>query len=450
MASTAMELPLDYAQIKKAAQALLAHNAEKQKSAEKLLLNEDQNVFMMITVWKIPPREQVIKITLPHGILPATSEVCLFTKDEPGLTAEQTENRYKKLLTQHGITNITEVISYKTLKTEYKPYEAKRRLLGRFSLFLSDDRVRRLLPSHLGKHFYKSKKAPLSVNLKAKDLTKEINKLTQGTILPVTNKGCCYTVRIGHTGLEAWKISQNVVAAAKVLAAKAPQVWKNVKILHLKTDKSVALPIFIWSNSQMVNVQEQTDADVKQDGQAQKKKGKNRAKKNASSKTKVTVSAGDVPASGTQKEEAVGASAVVELDEDDGEIPQLIPIETPPGSKSKKAAKPSPGKEIKAGARGSPILLGKRKTSPCPEGAVTQQATPGVGPSQQTPAPLGRDKKSKIPKQEVPENQMVKTPGKPYPKLPATPKMGKAVRSAKKAPKTPKRELRKPKAAQTA
>jgi len=51
-----------------------------------------------------------------------------------------------------------QIIPYKVLKTEYKPYEAKRRLLGNFDMFLSDDRIRRLLPSHLGKHFYLRKK----------------------------------------------------------------------------------------------------------------------------------------------------------------------------------------------------------------------------------------------------------------------------------------------------
>ena len=50
------------------------------------------------------------------------------------------------------------MIPYKMLKTEYKPFEAKRRLLGNFDMFLSDDRVRRLLSSHIGKHFYERKK----------------------------------------------------------------------------------------------------------------------------------------------------------------------------------------------------------------------------------------------------------------------------------------------------
>nr|XP_028562289.1 ribosomal L1 domain-containing protein 1 [Podarcis muralis] len=383
----ATEFPVDQGQIKKAAQALLAFSASKQKKAEKLLLNEDQHVFLMVTVWKIPPREQVIKITLPHDILPATSDVCLFTKDEPGLTAEQTENLYRKLLSQHGITRISEVISYKTLKKEYKPYEAKRRLLSRFSLFLADDRIRRLLPSHIGKHFYKSKKAPVSVNLKAKDLSKEINKHLQGTILPVTNKGCCYSIRVGHSGMEASEISENVVAAVKVLATKAPQIWKSVKILHLKMSKSVALPIFTCSNPR--NPQKQPDAEVEQENQTKKKKkkgGKTAAKKNLA-KAGATGEISQVPAI------AGGKKAAVEEDEEDedGDIPQLVPIEASPGVKNEKVLEPSPatGKEIKAGKKAAATLtlLGKRKASPSPG---TQLKTPGVGSKL-----LRRDKKPK-------------------------------------------------------
>ncbi|KFO75736.1 Ribosomal L1 domain-containing protein 1, partial [Cuculus canorus] len=230
-------------QVKKAVEALLAFGRSKAKRGAPLL-GDSENVQLMVTVWKVPRVPQLIKIPLPHGIRPETAEVCLFTKDEPNLSAEQTENLYKKLLIQNGIRSVSQIISYKTLKKEYKLFEAKRRLLNRFDLFLSDDRIRRLLPSHLGKHFYARKKAPLSVNLKAKNLAKELQKHIQGTTLPVTNKGCCYTARIGHTGMKADEILDNIIAAAEVIAKKLPKNWKNVKILHLKTLKSVALPIY--------------------------------------------------------------------------------------------------------------------------------------------------------------------------------------------------------------
>ena len=68
------------------------------------------------------------------------------------------------------LTFPNQVISLRELKVEYKQYEAKLQLCNRFDLFLADDRIIRLVPQFLGKCFYKRKKIPLQINLKAKDL----------------------------------------------------------------------------------------------------------------------------------------------------------------------------------------------------------------------------------------------------------------------------------------
>ncbi|XP_008295016.1 ribosomal L1 domain-containing protein 1-like [Stegastes partitus] len=151
------EVALDRAQVKKAVQALQAFLKTK-ASGESLFLDETQQVTLLFTLWKIPKKPQTIRIPLPHGQRTDTDEICLFTRDEPKMTSEQTQRFYKKFLEEKGVKNISEIIPYKVLKTEYKPYEAKRRLLGNFDLFLSDARIRRLLPSHIGKHFYERKK----------------------------------------------------------------------------------------------------------------------------------------------------------------------------------------------------------------------------------------------------------------------------------------------------
>uniref|UniRef100_G1MQB0 Ribosomal L1 domain-containing protein 1 n=1 Tax=Meleagris gallopavo TaxID=9103 RepID=G1MQB0_MELGA len=310
--------------VRKAVEALLAFARSKAKG-DALLLNENESVHLLVTVWKIPRVAQVIKIPLPHGIRAETAEVCLFTKDEPDLSAEQTESLYRKLLTQNGITSVSQVISYKTLKKEYKPFEAKRRLLNRFDLFLSDDRIRRLLPSHLGKHFYEKKKAPLSVNLKAKNLAKELQKHIQGTILPVTNKGCCYTTRIGHTGMKADEILDNIIAAAEVIAKKLPKNWKNVKVLHLKTLKSVSLPIFTARISNLDELDKEPNTKRKQEKEKKKKPKKAAKKVNSIQSTVTTKNKG---AAATQ-ELVVKEEVVQEPEEhaDDEEIPQLVPMQ---------------------------------------------------------------------------------------------------------------------------
>lgn len=110
------------------------------------------------------------------------------------------------------------------------------------------------------------------------------------------------TARIGHTGMKADEIVDNIIAAAKVIDKKLPKVllidciklwtnlalallflnyvflllllfqnWKNVKVLHLKTLKSVALPIFTARISNLNELDRQPVVDRKE-GEVKKNK----------------------------------------------------------------------------------------------------------------------------------------------------------------------------------
>ncbi|XP_025932473.1 ribosomal L1 domain-containing protein 1 [Apteryx rowi] len=349
---------------------------------------------------------------------------------------------YKKLLAQKGVTSVSQIISYKTLRKEYKPFEAKRRLLNRFDLFLSDDRIRRLLPSHLGKHFYRSKKAPLSVNLKASNLAKELHKHIQGTVLPVTNKGCCYTARIGHTGMEADEILENVIAAAEVIAKKLPKNWKNVKILHLKTVKSVALPIFTAQISNLDELDKEPSVDKKEEEKKKKrreKKPKKAGKKMTSGEVAVTT---EINATAANQEPEIKEKAEVVQepdDDDDGEIPQLVPIQKTTSIAELKKMEPSqsPEKGDKLGKK-TKTRLGKRKTSLPQETPKTKHKVTEERADLQISPKQKQVKQFSMPKEAIKEKELKKTPRKPEAKSFATPKAGKLVQSAKKSSKTPK------------
>ncbi|NXA05660.1 RL1D1 protein, partial [Sapayoa aenigma] len=427
-------------QVKKAVEALLAFARSKAKGDE-LLLNESESVHLLVTVWKVPRVAQVIRIPLPHGIRPETAEVCLFTKDEPNLSAEQTENLYRKLLIQNGIRSVSQIISYKTLKKEYKLFEAKRRLLNRFDLFLSDDRIRRLLPSHLGKHFYEKKKAPLSVNLKAKNLAKELQKHIQGTTLPVNNKGCCYTARVGHTGMKVEEILENIIAAAKVIAKKLPKKWKNVKVLHLKTLRSVALPIFTANVSNLDELDKEPPLKKKEVKKGKTKKLKKTPKNLNSSQVTVTT---ESKAAATQDLAVKGKVEVVQQpgDNDDEEIPQLVPIQTQSLDKRKKM-EPSPEKGDNLGKKTKTPLGKRKKQPPVPETPKSKPEVTGECAELQTSPRQKKAKQVSKPKEAMKEKDMKKTPKKPEVKSFATPKAGKSIQSAKKSSKAPKQAPKK-------
>nr|XP_033770237.1 ribosomal L1 domain-containing protein 1 [Geotrypetes seraphini] len=455
------EALLDREQVTKAVQALLAYNRTRTKTkanADALLLNESEKISLLVTVWKIPEQDKVIKICLPHSIRPETAEVCIFTKDEPNMTPEQTEKFYKDLLGKHGIKNVSQIIPYRTLKKEYKPYEAKRRLLASYDLFLADDRIRRLLPSHIGKHFYKAKRAPLSVNLKAKNLAAELNRFIQGTILPVHNKGCCYAARMGHTGMKAKDLVENVISAVNVVAEKLPKKWKNVKILHLKTQRSVALPIFTSyiCNAKELEKEAEVAADQKKKKQTPKgKKNKQKTSEETSAtKTTIDLNCTSVPVQHVKiKKERAVVSAAHEVvpSEQDEDMPQLIPIQ-------------NEGLELQNNADLSHALEKDIKTKsdakspPCKKKNYLVQETPNhkhkVSEEDlaEHPSP-SKQKRIRSHEKLKPE---VKT-SKPSPakntqarKTGGAPKGKRLVRSAKKAPKTPKAKQKKMKVPQSA
>ncbi|XP_032430971.1 ribosomal L1 domain-containing protein 1 [Xiphophorus hellerii] len=331
------EVPLDRAQVKKAVQALQAFLKSK-SSGDVLLLDDSQPISLLFTLWKIPRQTQTIRIPLPHGQRSDTDEVCLFTKDEPRMTAEQTQRFYKKLLEERGVTNVSEIIPLKTLKTEYKPYEAKRRLLGNFDMFLSDARIRRLLPSHLGKHFYKTKKMPISIDLQSNNLGRDVQRLVQGTRLTITNRGCCSMAHVAHSNMTADEVTENVEAAVRTVAAKLRMKGPIMKLIHLKSQSSVALPIYT-SNLSHVSVLR-------------------RSKENSKTKKVKKNEAGDEKQKETTKEQKKKKQR-----EEEEEIPQLVPIETPSKRpKMEKSTRKKPMQKTTKPAAAKKVTTGSKVT----------------------------------------------------------------------------------------
>uniref|UniRef100_A0A8C9PXZ9 Ribosomal L1 domain-containing protein 1 n=1 Tax=Spermophilus dauricus TaxID=99837 RepID=A0A8C9PXZ9_SPEDA len=423
-------------EIKKALEALLTHSRSR-KNDNGLLLNENENLFLMVVLWKIPEKELRIRLSLPHGIRSDLSEVCLFTKDEHP-SVEETERFYRKLLNKHGIKTISRIIPFKALKTEYKAYEAKLRLLSSFDFFLADDRIRRLLPSHIGKHFYRRKKVPVPVNLLAKNLSKEINSSVGGTVLNISKSGSCSTVRIGHTGMQIQHIVENIITVTKTLSEKLPEKWESVKLLFVKTERSVSLPIF----SSFVSCQNENDRvsfrKLKEEKVKRKLREKQKLKKKKNKKLRerareaAALSKGDAaapktggpaksPGSQKIKTKRVKPQLKAAADTSDEEIPQLVPIGSSLAKENVKATgKKSPNKRLGP----STPHAKKRKAPPAtetPESAEPE--TPGKGPTKQP----------KVEQKKTERSSLFTTPSK----------------SARKSPKTPKQWLKKAKVAQS-
>jgi len=136
------------------------------------------------------------------------------------------------------------VIAITKLKTNYRQYEEKRKLMNSYDLFMADDRIIPMLPRVLGKEFFKSKRLPIPIKLANEDrIAAEVAKARDATYFYPPNGSCC-CVRIAHTGMTVEQIEENINCAIDAVIQKIPKKWKNIQSINIKTNFSVALPVF--------------------------------------------------------------------------------------------------------------------------------------------------------------------------------------------------------------
>ncbi|KAL3652456.1 hypothetical protein CASFOL_002137 [Castilleja foliolosa] len=227
-----------------AVSALLKHKFAVQSSTDKLqLLPDDDYIYLNLTLKKIPsnPRTNPFKIPLPHPILDAASQLCLIIDDRPKSPTPPSD-QIKKLIKAHDIP-ISKVIKISKLKTNYKPFEAKRKLCDSYDLFLVDKRVVHLLPKLIGKEFFKKKKLPLGVDLGQKNLKLQVERAL-GCALLYLRTGTCCVMKVGKLAMNKDEIAENVFDAINGAVERVPKKWDGVRSLLLKFSDSVALPIY--------------------------------------------------------------------------------------------------------------------------------------------------------------------------------------------------------------
>jgi len=218
-----------------------------QQEGKKSLLDEVDPVLVQMCLKNIPKKKVYLKLSLPNGLQHENTDVCVFVSDlDKGKDRdyEPTVRHYQDLFSQHNVT-VSEIIPLKSLKTEYKPYEAKRNLSNAYDVFLADACVTRLLPTYLGKHFYGKNKCPISVNLKAKKLKEEIDSAVNSGSCTISNTGSSSTAVVGHTEMSESSIVDNLLSAVDQLARSVPGGWPNVKQLSIKTALSVSIPVYL-------------------------------------------------------------------------------------------------------------------------------------------------------------------------------------------------------------
>ncbi|KAE9966076.1 hypothetical protein BLS_007228 [Venturia inaequalis] len=252
------------------------------------------------------------KIHLPNPLWTSNElRICLITADPP------TENKtaYKDLVKNVAFPDtlkprIAKVMAVNKLKTKYKPYEARRKLLAEYDVFLADDRVISLLPGLLGKVFYKSTtKRPIPVSLtghekwhgqgregEAGKLKRKREKDTGGpttigrpehvgediekalnTTLVHLAPSVTTAVRVAWGTWTPEKIAANTAAVVDGMATKyIPKGWRGIKSIHIKGPDTIALPIWL-ADELWVDEDQVLDQNARAEDDFNKKKKKRKA-----------------------------------------------------------------------------------------------------------------------------------------------------------------------------
>ncbi|KAG5234566.1 ribosomal L1 domain-containing protein [Salix suchowensis] len=258
--------------VDKAVKALLKWRSSKLNTQKPQLLEHDEFVYLILTLKKIPPkgvsRINAHKIPLPYPLtnpLTEAPELCLIIDDRPksGLNKDAAK---KKI--QNDSIPISKIIKISKLKTDYRPFEAKRKLCDSYDMFFADKRVVPLLPKMLGKQFFKKKKIPMTVDLKHSNWKEQIDKAC-GSALLFLRTGTCSVMKVGRVSMSREEISKNK--------------WGGIRSFHLKLLDSLALPVYQavpdfklkidGGAKEQEKVEEEEENKVKE-GEVGKKKGR--------------------------------------------------------------------------------------------------------------------------------------------------------------------------------
>ncbi|GAU93925.1 hypothetical protein RvY_05785 [Ramazzottius varieornatus] len=259
---------MDYAtdQVEKAVSVLVSGHKKSQEerpTANKSLLTEDEKLQLTIVQIRMPPSSyKKLKCDLPAPFrIEGSAEVCLIIKDtskDKLFDQERGVLRYKEYLRTCGVIGITEVITYSQLRAEYKPFEAKRKLLGRYDLFLADERIYGKLATVLGSKFFVKNKFPVAVIIEnSSTIASSIRSAIRATYLTVNGKGPQSTMEVGSLDQTQEEMVKNVDHAISFLKKHFPAGWNNIRSLYLKMGK-LSLPIYINQETANAVVLEKT------------------------------------------------------------------------------------------------------------------------------------------------------------------------------------------------
>lgn len=263
--------------VSKAVDSLLKwRKSQSETQKPKLFDAEEEFVYLILTLKKIPQKGRVNphKIPLPHSLLSQFSEQCLILDDRPKQARITKPDAQKKI--QSESIPISKILKLSKLASDYRPFEAKRKLCNSFDLFFADKAVVPLLPRLLGKQFFKKRKIPVPLDLKKRNWKEQVEKACSSAML-FLRTGTCSVLKVAKLSMERDEVVENVVAAIDGVVEIVPKKWANVRSFHLKLLDSVALPVYQVVPDVRLKIEgakDEEEATAALEKKKEKKKGK--------------------------------------------------------------------------------------------------------------------------------------------------------------------------------
>lgn len=234
-------------QIKAGIGALFKY-VEKTSEGQTELFAEEQPLFLQVIAVKVPkvPSRQ-IRFTLLYSLHSDSGEICLIVPDiAKGKEYEDSRDHYEQLLQSKGVTNIKTVMPFYQFRNEYADtFITKQSFFGLYDCVLVDGRIHGKVVHKLGSTFMKKRKIPIPIKLDEPNLKYNIEKRLLRTAMKIHSFGDTFMVQVGHTKMGIEKVYGNVLTIIDELSDQFPGGWENVRSLSIKTDRSVAIPLYL-------------------------------------------------------------------------------------------------------------------------------------------------------------------------------------------------------------
>jgi ribosome biogenesis protein UTP30 len=340
----------------------------------------DHEIAYQVHIYRCSP--------LKHSIH-ADADICVFVRD-PAKT-------YKRLIKDADLPNVKKVIGVTKLRTEWGQFEARRKLLNSYDVFMCDDAISLVLTRFLGKQFITSKKFPVGVKMgPGHNVGTQILKMRDSVPFYLT-AGTVQSIPIGRTSFTASQVTENLQSALALIVSHIPNKWLNVRQISVRTANSVALPIYT--------------AVPTRPAQLKAAALKEKAEKQALKQEKFAAMTADAAA--TKAAAATSKAAVTAVAPKAAAPKTTAPVAvaaTPAKSPAKKEASPAkktPSKEDKPAAVTPKDQKSKKRESsgekldsPSPKKAKIAEApaTKSPAPKAKTPTKATPDKKKLTPK----------------------------------------------------